>query len=268
MAQGVVVGIIGGHVWMGRALGLALLEQNIVSADRLAISSRSNSHAYHPFSRMPGVTDNRELVELADVVVLSVRPLDLESVAIDARGKLVISLLAMTPAHTVAQQVGSGRIVRAMPNAAADIQRGFLPWFASDQVTDADKRLVQRLLESCGQACGVAVEHELDYLTALSGAGPAYPALLAQAMLEHARQAGIADDLALEAVMQTLVGGSLLLEKQAIEPADMVERLIAYDGTTAAGLRAMLDAGFYQAVHHGLDAAHQASSGTTRTPPR
>lgn len=58
-------------------------------------------------------------------------------------------------------------------------------------------------------------------------------------MLEHARKRGVADDIALELAMQTLVGGSLLLEKPGTDPGVMVERLIDYDGTTAQGLRAM-----------------------------
>lgn len=264
MAQDLVVGIIGGQGWMGRSLGLSLLEQGIVTAGQLVISSRSSSNVYHDWSGVRCIQDNSELVELVDVVVLSVRPQELGSVEIDAGGKLVISLLAMTSLQAVARQLGSDRVVRAMPNAAAEIRQAYLPWLASPQITDADKRWVQTLLESCGKAREVFTEHDIDYLTALSGAGPAYPALLARSMLDHARQAGIADDIALEAVTQTLVGGSLLLERLGAEPGEMVERLIAYDGTTAVGLRAMLHGGIDQAIHSGLDAAHRVSSGTAK----
>ncbi|GGY07620.1 pyrroline-5-carboxylate reductase [Litchfieldella qijiaojingensis] len=263
MSQGAVIGIIGGHGWMGRALGLSLLEQGVVSAGQLVVSSRSGSgNAYRDWPDVRCVKDNRELVDLADVIVLSVRPEDLASINIEAHDKLVISLLAMASLQEVSSQVGSRRVVRAMPNAAAEIRRAYFPWYASQQVTEADKRLVQALLESCGTARELSTEDDLDYLTALSGAGPAYPALLAQSMLEHARQMGIADDIALEAVMQTLVGGSLLLERLGSDPGDMVERLISYDGTTAKGLRTMIDEGIGQAIHRGLDAAHRAASGS------
>jgi pyrroline-5-carboxylate reductase len=269
MAQGMVIGIIGGQGWMGRAFGLSLLEQGIVSAKQLVVSSRSGgSNAYRDWSEVRCITNNQALVGLADVVVLSVRPQDLSSVEIDARGKLVISLLAMTSLQEVSRQVGSRRVVRAMPNAAAEIRRGYLPWVASPQVTDAHKRLIQTLLVSCGTARELSSEDDLNYLTALSGAGPAYPALLAQSMLAHARQKGIADDIALEAVMQTLVGGSLLLERLDAEPGDMVERLVAYDGTTAKGLRTMLDEGIDQAIHRGLEAAHLMAKGANKAPSR
>lgn len=147
-----------------------------------------------------------------------------------------------------------------MPNAAAQIRRGYFPWYAAETVTEADKQLVQTLLNSCGMAQAVASEHHIDYLTALSGAGPAYPALLAQAMLTHARQNGIPGEIAHDAVMQTLVGGSLLLESLAAEPGDMVEKLIAYNGTTAKGLKVMIDGDIENTIHRGLDAAYQAAS--------
>ncbi|MCE8034902.1 pyrroline-5-carboxylate reductase [Billgrantia tianxiuensis] len=263
MPQDAVIGIIGGQGWMGHSLGVALLEQKVLSPDRLVISSRSGrGEAYRDWPEVRCVKDSRELVALADIIVLSVRPADLAGLDIETGDKLVISLLAMASLQEVASQVGSDRVVRAMPNAAAEIRRAYLPWFASPQVSDDDKRLVQALLASCGTARELPREGDLDYLTALSGAGPAYPALLAQSMLEHARSAGLSDEIAREAVMQTLVGGSLLLEKLGTDPGDMVERLIGYDGTTAKGLRTMVDEGIGQAIHRGLDAAHRAATGS------
>lgn len=263
MSQDAVVGIIGGHGWMGRSLGIALLERNVVSPERLVISSRSSrGEAYRDWPEVRCVKDNRELVALADVVVLSVRPGDLASVDIEADNKLVVSLLAMASLEAVSSRVGSRRVVRAMPNAAAEIRRAYFPWFASPQVSAADKRLVQALLASCGTARELLAERDLDYLTALSGAGPAYPALLAQSMLAHAKEMGIADDIALEAVMQTLVGGNLLLEKLGTDPGDMVERMIGYDGTTAKGLRTMIEENIQQTIHRGLAAAHHVASGS------
>lgn len=261
-----LIGIVGGCGWMGRSLGIALLERGIVLPEQLVVSSRSESkEAYRDWPGVHCLLDNQELASLADVIVLSVRPEDLAGVAIEARDKLVISFLAMASLQEVANQVGSSRVVRAMPNAAVQIQRSYFPWHASEPVSAADKRFVQTLLESCGTPREFHREQDLDYLTALSGAGPAYPALLAQSMLTHARQAGIADDIALEAVVQTLVGGSLLLEKLGSDPGEMVQRLIDYDGTTAQGLRTMLDDGIHGVIHRGLDAAHRAALAPRQT---
>ncbi|QEM82590.2 pyrroline-5-carboxylate reductase family protein [Halomonas binhaiensis] len=255
------IGIIGGQGWMGRSLGLAWLEQNLLSADQLVVSARSGrGDAYRDWPGVRCVQDNQALVERVDVIVLSVRPEDLCHIHIEAHDKLIISLLAMAPVQAISSQLGSCRVVRAMPNAAAEIRRGYFPWYASEQVTQPDQELVQALLASCGMARELPSESALDYMTALSGAGPAYPALLAKVMLEHARNKGIADDIALEAVMQTLVGGSLLLESLGSDPGEMVERLIAYNGTTAKGLRAMIGGNIDEVIQRGLDAAYQAAS--------
>ncbi|WP_136254623.1 pyrroline-5-carboxylate reductase family protein [Onishia niordana] len=260
MHEATVVGIIGGQGWMGRSLGLSLLEQGILPPEQLIVSSRSvNAEVYRDWPEVRCVRDNHGLVERSDIIVLSVRPQDLASLDIAVGDKLVVSLLAMTSCQALAQQIGSRRLVRAMPNAAAEIRRAYFPWFATPEVGGADRRFVQALLESCGMAREVSAERDLDYLTALSGAGPAYPALLAQSLLDHARQNGIADDMAREAVMQTLVGGCLLLERLETDPGEMVERLIAYDGTTAKGLQTMIDEGMERVVHRGLEAAYAAA---------
>ena len=262
MSGHVVIGIIGGHGWMGRSLGMALLERSVIADDQLVVSSRTGiSETYHDWPGVRCVTDNRELVAMADVIVLSVRPEDLADIEIEAQGKLVISLLAMASLDVIANQMGSRRVVRAMPNAATDIRRAYFPWCADEQVTEADKQLVQVLLMSCGMARELPEERTLDYMTALTGGGPAYPALMAQTMLEHAISMGVPSEIAREAVIQTLVGGSLLLESLGADPGDMVERLIAYDGTTAKGLQAMIKGGFQPLIHQGLDEAHRAACG-------
>ncbi|WP_016855654.1 pyrroline-5-carboxylate reductase family protein [Halomonas smyrnensis] len=262
MAQDTVIGIIGGQGWMGRSLGMALLESGDWPAEHLLISSRTvQGEAFRDWPGVRCLDDNQALVDRVDVVVLSVRPQDLDAIEVDAHGKLVISLLAMTSLEAIVERVGSRRVVRAMPNAAAELRRAYFPWYADSEVDGDDRRLAQTLLASCGTAREVPSERDLDYLTALSGAGPAYPALLAQALLTHARQAGIHDEIAREAVIETLVGGSLLLEREGVDPGEMVERLIAYEGTTAKGLRSMIDGGLERVVHRGLDEAYRAARG-------
>src|SRR5690606_33303874 len=150
MKPGTMIGIIGGQGWMGRSLGLAWLEKNLVATDQLIVSARSGAgEAYRDWPGVRCVQDNRELAELADVIVLSVRPEDLADIHVEAHDKLVISLLAMASEQAVSRQLGSARVVRAMPNAAAEIRRAYFPWHASELVTQAERELVQVLLASC-----------------------------------------------------------------------------------------------------------------------
>ncbi|MFG1495312.1 pyrroline-5-carboxylate reductase dimerization domain-containing protein [Saccharospirillum sp. HFRX-1] len=252
------LGIIGGFGWMGRSLGRAVLTRGLIEPSQLILSSRSPQAAV--YADWPGVeitTDNQQLVDMADLLVLSIRPQDLSALSVNAQGKTVISLLAMTDAAELSQQLRTDRIVRAMPNAAAEIGRAFYPWWASEAVSQADRRDVQHLLSSCGRAREVPTQAAFSYLAALSGPGPALPALLGRAMLAHAKAQGLADDLALDAVLHTLAGGSELLLHEGTDPTAMVDALIGYQGVSAAALQSLTDSGFEQQVAQALEAAHQ-----------
>lgn len=258
------VGIIGGLGWMGRSLGHAMLDSGILSPHQLQVSSRSSGNdAYTEWPGVQRATTNQTLADASDIIVVSVRPEDLPHIEVNAPGKLVVSLLAMVSMDDLSQALGTDRVVRAMPNAAAEIRRAYFPWVASEAVTDDDRQLVQAMLGTCGIERELPEEHQLDYMTALTGSGPAYPALLASAMLSHARATGIPDEIAMEAVMETIVGGALLLEKLGQDPREMVERLVAYNGTTAQGLKRMTAGGFDRLVGEGLEAAYVAARGTS-----
>ncbi len=118
------IGIIGGTGWLGAAIARALLTSNFVDPDGLWISNRSGRR--DGFEAWPDVnftTDNQELVDACSTVLLSVLPQDFGGVAVDARGHLVISVMAGVPVEVIARCTGSERIVRALPNAAAEILR-------------------------------------------------------------------------------------------------------------------------------------------------
>lgn len=252
------IGIIGGFGWMGRSLGQAVLAQGLIEPKQLLVSSRSPQASV--YADWPGVeitSDDQYLVDQADLIVLSIRPQDLSALSVDVQGKTLVSLLAMTTADQLAQQLGTDRIVRAMPNAAADIGRAFFPWWATASVPVTDCQWVQQFLACCGAAREVPTEAAFSYLAALSGPGPALPALLGRAMLAHAKAQGLEDDLALAAVLQTLAGGSELLLRQGVDPTAMVDTLVDYQGVSAAALQSLIDSGFEQHIAQALDAAHQ-----------
>lgn len=258
--QAPTVGIIGGTGWLGRNIGRRALEAGVIRPDSLTISSRSGPGT--AFADWPGVhwtADNRELVERSEVVILSVRPQDFRIMDFAAEGRLVISVMAGVSSRTLARRSRSGRIVRTMPNAAVEIGRSYTPWFTEPGASAADREFVQRLFGSCGTADEVKSEADINYLTGLSGAGPAWPALLADALLSHALAQGLDPQVAERAVKGVVCGASQLLEPQGEPPASMVQTFVDYRGTTAAGLNAMIAGGFTAAVHAGLAAAAQAA---------
>lgn len=251
------VGIIGGGGWLGRAFAEAIVEAGIVTPDRLVLSYRSSRPDF--LADAVWTTDNRELADRSDVVIVSVRPHDLPAVAATARGKLVISFMAGVTLSELAMRFDTDRVVRTLPNAAAEVRRSYTPWIASPPVTDEDRALVRRILEACGTADEVSSERDIDYFTGMTGTGPAFPALLASAMMNDAIARGIAPDVARRSVNALLVGTGRLVEARDENPDDVVQTFLDYRGVTAAGIEAMRAEGFGRAVSSGLEAAFRKS---------
>jgi pyrroline-5-carboxylate reductase len=255
------VGIVGGGGWLGGAIAECGLSAGVLSASRLIVSSRSARG--DRYARWPAVTwtsDNAELARRSQIVILSVRPQQFGALSLDLEGKLVISVMAGVAMATLERRLNAERVVRTMPNAAAEIGRSYTPWVASERATSTDRAFVTALFSSCGEQDEVQTERQLDYLTGLSGSGPAFPALLAKAMLQHAQESGIPEHVATKAVRGVICGATPLMDSDAFNPAETVETFIEYRGTTAAGLSAMIEAGLPQAVGSGLSAADAAAA--------
>ena len=255
-------GIVGGNGWLGNAMADAALASGFLDASRLTLSARSDRRGAVAIPGAHWTRDNAELVARSDVVVLSVRPDQLDGVGIDARGKLVVSVMAGIPAGRIAERTGTALVIRTMPNAAATLRKSFTPWFAAPEVAAEDARLVQRFLETFGDAAPVEREDHLDYCTGLTGSGAAFPALLAQAMIEDAVRRGLPPELARRAAEGVVVDAARLLAGR--DPRAIVDELVAYRGTTAAAIEAMVQGGFVAAVHDGLAAAARRSAEMAR----
>ena len=251
------IGIIGGNGWIGGALARAAVGTRFMEAGDLTLSCRSE-----PPDWLPGATwthDNQALANASDVVVLSVRPQDWDAIAVSATGKLVVSVMAGIPLADIAARTSSPRVVRALPNAGAEVGQSYTPWTATAAVTDADRETVRGLLASFGSGDAVATEAEIDYMTGLSGTGPAYPALLAVALIRDAVAHGLPPEVARRAVTAMFIGTGRLLEANGEDPEDTVAAFVDYRGVTAAGIAAMRAAGFDAAVSAGLAAALEKS---------
>ncbi|MEO9338459.1 pyrroline-5-carboxylate reductase dimerization domain-containing protein [Mesorhizobium sp. SB112] len=261
MSAAGVVGIVGGAGWLGSAIATRGLSAGVLNSSSLIISSRSPRVSRFPdWPKIIWTADNEELVRRADVVILSVRPHQFANLSLNLENRLVISVMAGVSMATLEQRLKTNRIVRAMPNAAAEIGRSYTPWVAADGVTASDRGFVGALMSSCGEEDEVTTELQIDYLTGLSGSGPAFPALLASAMLSHAEENGIPSHVAKKAVRGVICGTSGLINTDEFMPGKIVETFMEYQGTTAAALREMIRAGLPGAVHAGLQAAASAAA--------
>ncbi|RON15643.1 pyrroline-5-carboxylate reductase family protein [Pseudomonas frederiksbergensis] len=245
------LGIIGGTGWLGAAIAKAVLAKALVPTGNLIISNRSGSH---PLAQQGAclVADNQDLVDRSEVVIIAVRPEHFASLNINATGKTVISLMAGITAQAIAAQTSASAVVRAMPNAAVEIGQSFTPWYCFAEVEAATKDLVQHLFECVGTAAEVQQEDFIDYLSALSGTGPAFPALLMTALANQAMVAGIPTDIAQLAAKNVVVNSSQLLANH--DAQQMIDALVAYRGVTAAALQTMTQGHFEEQIGRALQA--------------
>jgi pyrroline-5-carboxylate reductase len=245
------LGIIGGTGWLGGAIAKAVLAQALLPAGKLVITNRSG---VHPLAHQGVclVMDNQALVDRSDVIVIAVRPEQFVGLTLNASGKTVISLMAGITAQAIAAQTSASTVLRAMPNAAVEIGQSFTPWYCAGAVEAATKSFVQRLFECVGTAAEVQQEDFIDYLSALSGTGPAFPALLMTALANQAMEAGIPAEIAQLAAKNVVVNSSQLLASR--DAQQMIDALVAYRGVTAAALQAMTEGRFEEQVGKALQA--------------
>lgn len=251
------VGIIGGAGWLGGAIADAILDAGIVEPQNLSLSYRSERP--DRFNRSFWTSDNQALADRSDVIVLSVRPADWPGLNVVAEGKLLISVMAGIRFNALGEHHRTDRVVRTLPNAAAEVRKSYTPWVAAAGLGQEDRTITRAILDACGCQDEVRTEAEIDYLTGLTGSGPAFPALLAEAMMADAIAHGLPREVAKRAVNTLLVGAGRLLEQRDDCPAETVQTFLDYRGTTAAAIEEMRAAGFDIAVSRGLTAAFRKS---------
>lgn len=248
------LGLIGATGWLGGALGQAVARAGVVApGDLTVLNRRGPTQAYDAWPDVVWARDVAELVARSDAVILATRPEDFAGLDLRAPGRLVVSLMAGIGMARLAET--GGRVVRAMPNAAAELGRSYTPWVAAEDVTEADRAFLRAVLGTIGGEDELGGEAQIEYLTGLSGSGAAYPALMAAVMLGHAREAGLSPRIAARAVEAVVCEGGALLAGRIDGAEDLVEAYRAYRGTTAAGLEAAETGGFRGAIRAALTAA-------------
>ncbi|MHA6642637.1 pyrroline-5-carboxylate reductase family protein [Mesorhizobium sp. A623] len=255
------VGIIGGAGWLGSAIAQSLVASGTVDPAKLTCSYRSTRPARPSDWRW--TRDNVELVAGSDIIIVSVQPGDWPSLSFRAPEKLVISVMAGIRMASLRQRTGATRLARALPNAAATVRASYTPIFMHSDMAD-DSATVCSLFEACGSVDLVTDEGLIDYFTGMTGSGPAFPALLAEAMIADALDRGIPSEVARRAAVQTLIGAARIFETQDATPAETVKAFVDYGGTTAAAISKMRELGFGPAVRAGLEAAYLKARSLSR----
>lgn len=266
------IGFIGGGN-MAQALLEGVLKTGLYEADHIWVSDIR-------FERLDELkaqysvsvtTDNVELTQHADILVLSVKPQVMSDVlgAIAGtlkEGVLVISIAAGITTAAIAEKLGDVQIVRVMPNTPALVGAGASGLYNASALKEGFNTALD-ICSSVGSALEVESEDLIDAVTAVSGSGPAYYFLLMEEMIKAGVQQGLTEESAKALVLQTAKGAALLAEsaqQRGEDPAILRQKVTSPGGTTEAALKVMNDNGFGKIVMEALAAARKRGQELSR----
>lgn len=177
-----------------------------------------------------------DAVKGADLVLLAIKPKDLQKIQERLEGKILLSILAGTSLHRLKEQFPKAKVVRAMPNLALTQGEAVIA-LAGEKLEQIDPLLAGMGLIFWTQ------EEKIDAITAIAGSGPAFVIAMIEAMTESGIELGLTAAESLQMVLQTLLGAVALVKANPGHPGEVRWKIAAPGGTTIAGLAAFEESG-------------------------
>jgi len=204
------------------------------------------------------VQSNREAAAACSIIILAVKPQNMESVLDEIADviddtKTVVSIAAGITISFLHSKLKSGKIIRVMPNTPALIQEGMSVYSLCECFAGNEVNIVRSILMSIGRVIALP-ERLMDAVTAVSGSGPAFIALFVEAMIEAGEKLGLSRTDATELAIQTALGTARLLDT-GMSPENLRQMVTSPGGTTAAGLKVFEEKGLKPLVFEALLAA-------------
>jgi pyrroline-5-carboxylate reductase len=251
---------------MGEALAVGLIDGGW-AAPTIAIAEVDPERRRYLEGRLPGarvVPSPAWAAADAEVLVLAVKPGDavaaLESCAsVLPEGALVVSIAAGVTIAALEAAAPGRPIVRAMPNTGALVGKGAAAIAPGTYASEIDLEVAERVLGAVGIVVRVPEDH-LDAVTGLSGSGPAYVFLVAEALIEAGVLVGLSHEVADKLVRQTVLGAATLLTEGDESPEALRAAVTSPGGTTAAGLQVLESHAFRAALLEAVAAATRRSN--------
>ena len=255
---------------MGETLLSGLIRSGRDVAD-LSITEKRTDHAAVLNAKYGvSVLDNATAAKSADVLVLVVKPQDMDGLLSEIRdhvvpGNLVVSLAAgITTGYLESRLPEGSSVVRVMPNTPALVDQGMAAVSPGQHCTPEHLDEAEALLRSCGRVVQVPEMYQ-DAVTAISGSGPAYIFYVVEAMIEAGVVLGLPRATSTELVVQTLFGAATMLKETGEHPTVLRERVSSPGGTTVAALRQLDDhkvrAAFISAIEAAAQRSHELAAG-------
>jgi pyrroline-5-carboxylate reductase len=251
---------------IGEALLAGLISSGWREAADVVVTSRRAERTAELAERygVEATVSNAEAVSGAGLVVLAVKPQDFD-VLLGEIGPLlspnqtVLSVAAAIRTSAIERHLaGSVPVVRSMPNAPATVHEGIAGICAGAHADDNHLALAEEALSHLGAVVRVP-EQYLDAVTAVSGSGPAYFALLAEAMIEAGILLGLSREISTQLVVQTMLGTAVLLRDRQMHPVELREAVTSPGGTTIRAIQELEQAGVRAAFLNAIEAAMERS---------
>ena len=205
-----------------------------------------------------------EEAQLHPVVVLAVKPQQLLDVAQQLaprlRDHLVVSIAAGVRTAELSRWLGGhSRIVRCMPNTPAMVGAGMTGMVAQEQLQANDRSAAESILRAVGAVVWVNEESDLDWVTALSGSGPAYVFYFIEAMEDAGIKAGLAADVARRLALHTVFGAAKLALEAGEDPTLLRSKVTSKGGTTERAIASLTEDGFVDMIGRAVKVAAERS---------
>jgi pyrroline-5-carboxylate reductase len=247
---------------MGEALVAGLLASGWRRPDEIVVTARSEERLAE-LSERHGVDtslDNAAAVTGAEVVVIAVKPQDIEALLSQISSDLTPNQTVLSVAAAIPTRYIEGHlerdvpVVRAMPNTPSVVHEGMAGISPGRHADESHLKVATDVLAHVGRVVTVP-ESYLDAVTAISGSGPAYFALLAEAMIEAGILLGMSREISTELVIQTMLGSAKLLRDEHMHPVELREMVTSPGGTTIRAIRVLEQSGVRAAFLNAIQAA-------------
>ena len=251
-----IVAVIGAGK-IGEAVATSIARSNKVKKVIMTKRDLSTLSRSRP-AKVLVTSDNIEAAKKADLILIAVKAGDAKKVLGEisqfTAGKIVISLMAAITIERLERALPKAKVVRSMPNIAAIVDEAITAYSLGARVTPADAAKVEFILGCFGDFVKVP-EPLLNPITALSGSGPAYIAVVIEAMVSAGLKVGIPRDVSFKLVTKTLTGTADLLNEKKMHPAELRDTVTTPAGTTIAGIYELERGALRTSIMNAVEAA-------------
>jgi pyrroline-5-carboxylate reductase len=259
------IAILGGGK-IGESLLAGLLSSGWRKPEEIVVTGRRQERLDELAERygVEATLSNPDAVRDASFIVIAVKPQDFDTLLGEIGGLLTAdqTVLSVAAAVTTAQierhMADDVPVLRSMPNTPATVHEGIAGLCAGAHASEQHLAAAQDVLEHVGRVVQVP-EAYMDAVTAVSGSGPAYFALLAEAMIEAGILLGLSREVSTDLVVQTMLGTAKLLRDEQMHPVELREMVTSPGGTTIRAIRELERAGVRAAFLNAIQAAMERS---------